>query len=84
MAPRTAPLCKDCGHHHWNIVRCDGTHKGAAAAIEKERERRQDIVVREKIDMPPLPTGNDGFRPFGDRLTSWDKIGNGTLIRKGA
>lgn len=80
---RPTPLCKDCGKHHWNVVNCDGSHKGAKAAIEKGRERRQDVEVRERVDMPPLIQKHpDGMRPWGDRLDNWDRLGGGTLVRK--
>jgi len=80
---REKPLCKDCGQRHWNVVRCDGSHRGATAAQEKERERRQDVEVREKVDMPPLiQKHQDGMRAWGDRLDSWDRLGGGTLVRK--
>lgn len=82
-ATKTPPLCPRCGREHWKFVTCDGEHRGASSAREQERARRQDVEVREKVDMPPLISRHqDGFRAFGDRLDSWDRLGGNTLVRK--
>ena len=83
MPTKDPPTCSRCGKQHWKFVTCDGEHRGAASARERERAARQDVEVREKVDMPPLITVHqDGFRPWGDRLDSFTRIGGNTLVRK--
>lgn len=69
MSERKVPLCRKCETRHFNVHSCErAAELREKKAAQEEQKRKKKVYVQWR---------NDGARTWqGDRLKSYEKVGN--------